>query len=277
MKFYVGSGMKNCELVNYYAKILKKNGWNQTYNWVENINADVSVEDMTEYAKLESKGIVDSDVVVILLPAGRGAHIELGMALALNKKIFLCSATKDEFSIENTVAFYELPNIVQLVGTADENIKQIITLSNNNITIKEFSNHDELVDFYISRGIEFNEDKKYFHPPVFSYIAEIDNNFAGAITICKENNDFILDEIAVIKEKENQGICTALVNTAINRIKQEYEDSKFYLVAKNPEVFKSMGFNVIQRDEAPSFSECFSCPDFQKKCFPEIMVKTLKK
>jgi len=44
MKFYVGSGMKNCELVNYYAKILKKNGWNQTYNWVENINADVSIE-----------------------------------------------------------------------------------------------------------------------------------------------------------------------------------------------------------------------------------------
>lgn len=240
MKFYVGSGMKNCELVNYYAKILKENGWNQTYNWVENVNADVSIEDMTEYAKLESKGIVDSDVVVILLPAGRGAHIELGMALALNKKVFLCSAAKDEFSIENTVAFYGLPDIVQLVGTADENIKKIITLSNNNITIKEFSNHDELVDFYISRGIEFNEDKQYFHPPVFSYIAEVDNNFVGAITICKENNDFILDEVAVIKEKENQGICTALVNTTINRIKQEYEDSKFYLVAKNHEVFKSM-------------------------------------
>lgn len=277
MKFYVGSGMKNCELVNYYAKILKENGWNQTYNWVENVNADVSIEDMTEYAKLESKGIVDSDVVVILLPAGRGAHIELGMALALNKKIFLCSATKDEFSIENTVAFYGLPSIVQLVGTADENIKNIITLSNNNITIKEINNHDELVDFYISRGIEFNEDKQYFHPPVFSYIAEIDNAFVGAITVCKENNDFILDEVAVIKEKENQGICTALVNTAINRIEQEYGDSKFYLVAKNPEVFKNMGFNVIQRDEAPSFSECFSCPDFQKKCFPEIMVKILKK
>lgn len=277
MKFYVGSGMKNCELVNYYAKILKENGWNQTYNWVENVNADVSIEDMTEYAKLESKGIVDSDVVVILLPAGRGAHIELGMALALNKKIFLCSATKDEFSIENTVAFYGLPSIVQLVGTDDENIKNIITLSNNNITIKEINNHDELVDFYISRGIEFNEDKQYFHPPVFSYIAEIDNAFVGAITVCKENNDFILDEVAVIKEKENQGICTALVNTAINRIEQEYGDSKFYLVAKNPEVFKNMGFNVIQRDETPSFSECFSCPDFQKKCFPEIMVKILKK
>ena len=126
MNFYIGSGMKNCELVNYYAKILKENDWKQTYNWVENINEDVSIEDMTVYAKLESQGIIDADVVIILLPAGRGAHIELGMALALNKKIFLCSAKKEEFSIENTVAFYGLPNIVQLVGNADENIKQII-------------------------------------------------------------------------------------------------------------------------------------------------------
>ena len=126
MKFYIGSGMKNCELVNYYAKILKRKGWNLTYNWVENINDDVSIEDMTAYAISESQGIVDSDVVIILLPAGRGAHIELGMALALNKKIFLCSETKDEFSIENTVAFYGLPNIIQLIGSADDNIKTIL-------------------------------------------------------------------------------------------------------------------------------------------------------
>ena len=126
MNFYIGSGMKNCELVNYYAKILKENDWKQTYNWVENINEDVSIEDMTVYAKLESQGIIDADVVIILLPAGRGAHIELGMALALNKKIFLCSATKEEFSIENTVAFYGLPNIIQLIGTADDNIIKIL-------------------------------------------------------------------------------------------------------------------------------------------------------
>ena len=126
MNFYIGSGMKNCELVNYYAKILKENDWKQTYNWVENINEDVSIEDMTVYAKLESQGIFDSDVVIILIPAGRGAHIEIGMALALNKKIFLCSATKEEFSIENTVAFYGLPNIIQLIGTADDNKMKIL-------------------------------------------------------------------------------------------------------------------------------------------------------
>ena len=126
MKFYIGSGMKNCELVNYYAKILEENDWKHTYNWAKNINGDETIKDLIEYSKLEQQGIIDSDVVIILLPAGRGTHIELGMALALNKKIFLCSETKEEFSIENTVNFYQLPSIVRLVGTADENLKEII-------------------------------------------------------------------------------------------------------------------------------------------------------
>ena len=128
MNFYIGLGMKNCELVNYYSKILEEKGWKHTYNWAKNINGDETIKDLIEYSKLEQQGIIDSDVVIILLPAGRGTHIELGMALALNKKIFLCSETKEEFNIKNTVNFYQLPNIVRLVGTADENLKEIIKL-----------------------------------------------------------------------------------------------------------------------------------------------------
>lgn len=126
MKFYIGSGLKNCELVHYYAKILEENGWQHTYDWTKNINDDVTMEDLAKYAKSEQRGILDSDVVIILLPAGRGTHIELGMALALHKKIFLCAVTEEEFGIENAVAFYELPDIVKLVGNADENIKEIV-------------------------------------------------------------------------------------------------------------------------------------------------------
>ena len=128
MKFYVGSGMKNCELVNDYAKLLKENGWEQTHDWVKNISNDISKDDMIKYASLESQGIVDADVVIILLPAGRGAHIELGMALALNKEVFLCSVTNEEFNIENTVAFYELSKVTQLVGNVDDNVKKILKL-----------------------------------------------------------------------------------------------------------------------------------------------------
>ncbi len=126
MKFYIGSGMKNCDLVNTYANLLKENGWKQTYDWVKNISNDIRKEDMIKYASLESQGVADADVVIMLLPGGRGSHIELGMALTLNKKIFLCSATEENFNILNTVAFYELPKITQLVGNVEDNVKKII-------------------------------------------------------------------------------------------------------------------------------------------------------
>lgn len=126
MKFYIGSGLKNYKLVNYYAKILKENGLEEACNWVKNIKNDITKKDLEKYAKEETQAIVNSDIIIILLPAGRGTHVELGMALALNKKIFLCSETNEEFNIKNTVAFYELPNIIKLVGTPDENIKKII-------------------------------------------------------------------------------------------------------------------------------------------------------
>lgn len=129
MKFYIGSGLKNYKLVNYYAKILKENGLEETYNWVKNIKNDITKKDLEKYAEEETQAIVNSDIIIILLPAGRGTHVELGMALTINKKIFLCSETNEEFNIKNTVAFYELPNIIKLVGTPDENIKKIINCS----------------------------------------------------------------------------------------------------------------------------------------------------
>lgn len=138
MNFYVGSGMKNCELVTYYAEKLIEKGWHQTYDWVKNIDGDISIEDMVEYATLEKQGVADADVVIILLPAGRGAHIELGMALALGKKLFLCAQQENDFSIENTVAFYELPSVEKLTGTKEENITEIIkVMSQEKNKVKE--------------------------------------------------------------------------------------------------------------------------------------------
>ena len=102
MKFYIGSGFKNCELVNYYSKKLEENGWQHTYNWTKNINNYQTIEDLIEYSKLEQKGIIDSDVVIILLPAGRGTHIELGMAL---KRYFYVLLLKKNLVLKTLLIF----------------------------------------------------------------------------------------------------------------------------------------------------------------------------
>ena len=126
MKFYIGSGFQNCELVNHYAKELEKCGWTHTYNWTSDIHREVTKTELIKYAELERQAIFNSDIVIILLPAGRGTHIELGMALAQRKKIFLCTAEKEVFQMEHTVNFYLLPSITRLVGTVDDNVKAIL-------------------------------------------------------------------------------------------------------------------------------------------------------
>lgn len=126
MKFYIGSSFQNCDLVNHYSKILEANGWTHTYNWTRNGKDGLSMEALAGIAQREQTAIGESDVVIILLPAGRGTHIELGMALALRKKVFLCAAGEEAFSIDNTVNFYQLPEIVRLAGTPEENISEIL-------------------------------------------------------------------------------------------------------------------------------------------------------
>lgn len=125
MKFYIGAKMKNLDLVNYLGRKLEEIGWEHTYNWAKNLKDNETFDDMLEYSILEKKAIQDSDVVIILLPAGKATHVELGMALALNKQIYLWSRDKDEFSLQNAVSFYELPGITKIIGTEDEIIKEL--------------------------------------------------------------------------------------------------------------------------------------------------------
>ena len=126
MNFYIGSGFKNCDMVNYVSQKLKEAGWEHTYNWADNILGNETLEDLIEFSNLEIQGINDADIVIILLPGGRGTHIELGMSLALNKKIYLYSNDENAFKdAKETVNFYQLPSIVKLTGNIDECIEKI--------------------------------------------------------------------------------------------------------------------------------------------------------
>ena len=126
MKFYIGTVFKNKDLVNNVSKKLISKGLHHTYNWASNISTHETIDDMIKSSELEQQAIIDSDIVIILLPAGRGTHIELGIALALNKKIYLCSLDGKDFDVENSVNFYQNPNIIRLVGNIDSIIEKIV-------------------------------------------------------------------------------------------------------------------------------------------------------
>ena len=128
MKFYIASRLENVEQVQYLAGKLKAAGWIHTYDWtIHGSIREPDIDTLREIGQKEFDGVREADIVVILTPQGRGTHTELGMAMALGKRIYLCHTDNTYFKCdENTTAFYWLPGVIQIIGTTDDIIHEIL-------------------------------------------------------------------------------------------------------------------------------------------------------
>lgn len=125
MKFYIASGLQNKEAVRCMAGKLKQTGWHHTYDWTQNEKAN-SLEELQKIGMLEKQAVDAADVVVVLLPGGKGTHIELGMAIALKKKIFLYDSIGEAKNVPTTSTFYHLPEVTICTGSLDEFITIVL-------------------------------------------------------------------------------------------------------------------------------------------------------
>ncbi|MDA1760034.1 nucleoside 2-deoxyribosyltransferase [Bacillus thuringiensis] len=114
MNFYIASGFKNKHLVRSIANELKNAGWIHTYDWTNNERA-VNQEQLREIGQAEKIAIKESDVFLLILDGGNGSHTEFGMAIALEKKIYVYHAGNP---LQTT--FYHLPEINIFEGDVAE-------------------------------------------------------------------------------------------------------------------------------------------------------------
>lgn len=119
MKFYIASKLENAATVSYLAAVLKeKFGWEHTYDWT--VHGSVQGEGearLTEVAEYELNGVRKADIVIVLLPGGRGTHVELGAALALGKRVYIWAETNEYFlHDERTCVFYWNNRVTRVVG-----------------------------------------------------------------------------------------------------------------------------------------------------------------
>lgn len=136
------------------------------------------------------------------------------------------------------------------------------------MNIEKYNNHQELIPFYVARGLEIEEE--FENTPIFSLIMKDEDNMIGAVTCSKIDESFVIEAIVIVEEYQNKGYGRELLEKAINEIKNIGEGN-IYLVAKNTVFFEKNNFEIIDREEAPSFAFCFVCPQYQIKCFPQAM------
>lgn len=93
-KIYVASSLYNKTNVKALYKYLAYLQCTITYDWTTHggVNDDASLK---EIGLKEYQGVVDCDVLVMLMPARLGSHVELGIALALCKPVVIITNGED--------------------------------------------------------------------------------------------------------------------------------------------------------------------------------------
>jgi nucleoside 2-deoxyribosyltransferase len=125
VKFYIASSLQNKENVQYVASHLKACGFIHTYDWTKNVGVDTA-EKLKEVGEAERQGVEQADILVLLLPGGKGTHVELGMALAHYKRVYLYSPNEEINDFSKTSTFYFLEEVKPFVGSLDEFIMNLI-------------------------------------------------------------------------------------------------------------------------------------------------------
>lgn len=108
MKYYIATKLDNTIAHNNLRDRLNAEGHTCTYDWTEHGPVFMKGETIVrEVMNKEINGIKSADFVVVLIPGGRGTHIEMGIALSFEKKVFIITDRDDDhFLGPDSCCFY---------------------------------------------------------------------------------------------------------------------------------------------------------------------------
>lgn len=116
--FYIASSLENHAAVRELADRLIAAGHYHTYDWTKHGSVQAGGEAVWRaVAQDETNGVVDADVVIVLLPGRRGTHVEFGIALGRvysdwpADKIIIVGSDEALLEAGRTCIFYHHPSV----------------------------------------------------------------------------------------------------------------------------------------------------------------------
>jgi len=112
-RFYLATQKDSSARAAPLLDALKAQGWVRTFAWTgdeldPHRHADIAVAELT--------GVREADVLIVLLPGGRGTHVEIGAALALGKPVILHAPNYDTLKKPYPCVFHYHPSVKLLVS-----------------------------------------------------------------------------------------------------------------------------------------------------------------
>ena len=116
LKYYIATSLTRAKHHNSIRDALNPDKFQLTYDWTKHGNIKSTSQDrLNTVAMNESRGILQADIVIVLLPGGFGTHVEIGLGIAANKTVIIHSEDKEVFlPCEKTCAFYHHDQVYQV-------------------------------------------------------------------------------------------------------------------------------------------------------------------
>lgn len=109
---YVGSGVGNLKAARNFMDHLEERGIMISYDWTKHGSVKTfGHNDQVHIALEEVEGVLNADAVAILLPGGKGTHVEIGLALAQDKYVFMYVPSEVNILDEDFCNFYNHPHV----------------------------------------------------------------------------------------------------------------------------------------------------------------------
>lgn len=139
------------------------------------------------------------------------------------------------------------------------------------LRIRVTSDYDKLVPMFIENRLEFGADEPVPTDLVKCWeLVDEEGNLQGGAVLALREEQYICDGIAVNEAYRKTGTGTDLLSCLIEEVKAR-GGSSLFLVARAPGFFAANGFDIVAKDDAPMFFECFDCPQYGTECKPEVM------
>lgn len=121
MRLYLASGLQNRATVAQIAQGLRDLGHTITYDWTEHGSVqDASDEEKAAVAQAELEGVLAAEMVVVILPGGRGTHVEIGAALGVGIPVVIVYRKPEDLLVGGVeCVFYDHPGVMTHPITSD--------------------------------------------------------------------------------------------------------------------------------------------------------------
>ncbi len=144
--------------------------------------------------------------------------------------------------------------------------------SQDGLELRPTSDYEAIRRLALASGLEDGT----FQRTIIAFGYYLLDDLVGSATLRRDGDMYSVDWLAVAERMRGKGLGGGLV--AVTAKEAETRGAKrLWALARAPEFFEKMGFRRVVADDGigPVLANCLVCPQYNKSCFPAIMVKDL--